>query len=299
MSSDFTIQQLRAFVAVAAELNFRRAAERMHTSQPPLSRQIKALEETLGVRLFDRQTRKVALTAAGQAFLPEAQRLLTNVEAARRAAVEAMTGESGTIGFGYIEPAAYDVLPRVLPRFRALFPKVDLELHEMLSSEAERALYNRTIEIALLRPPVELAGLELHVIYADRLVAALPEDHPLAGRTISLSALADESFVTYSSRRASGIQTATLQACAAGGFSPEIVSLASSTPMLLSLVAAGRGVGLIPHQYAMVPRLGVRFANLIDHTARSHVAIAWRAGDDRAAYHELHRIMKEIADQLT
>ena len=284
MSSDFTFAQLRAFVAVATELNFRRAAERLHTTQPPLSRQIKALERTVGAPLFDRGTRRVTLTPAGHALLPEAQRLLTNADVARRAVAETVTGERGVIRFGYLEPAAYDLLPRVLPRFRERYPKVDLELHEMHSYEAVRRLHAREIELALLRPPVEQAGLHLEIVYADRLVAVLPEGHPLAGGTIELRDLADEHFVSYSSKQGTGVHTAALQACANAGFSPQIAHLASSTPMLLSLVAAGQGVGLVPDPFTRAPRPGVAFAALTDPQARTHVAIAWRAEENRAAY---------------
>ncbi|MEV0381697.1 LysR family transcriptional regulator [Nonomuraea sp. NPDC050643] len=295
MSSDFTFQQLRAFLAVADELNFRRAAERLHTTQPALSRQIKALEHTLRAPLFERGTRRVSLTAAGQAFLPEAGRLLSNLESARRAVGETVSGERGVIRFGYLEPAAYGLLPLVLPRFRARFPKIDLELHEMHSYESVRQLRRRAIEVALLRPPVDQDGLHLDIVYADRLVAALPEDHPLAGRTIALSELADESFVSYSTKQGAGVHAAALQACAAGGFSPTIAHLASSTPMLMSLVAAGQGVGLVPQPFTMAPRPGVRFAALTDPEARSFVALARRDDDDRATYRELRAIIEHHA----
>ncbi|PXY36661.1 LysR family transcriptional regulator [Prauserella flavalba] len=295
MSSDFTFGQLRAFVAVATELSFRRAAEKLHTTQPPLSRQIKALEETVGTRLFDRGTRRVALTAAGQAFLPEAQRLLTNADVARRAVTEAVTGERGVVRVGYIEPAAYDLLPRVLPKFREKHPKIDLELHEMHSSDAVRRLRGRDIEVALLRPPVDQTGLRLEIVYADRLVAVVPEHHPVAGRTIALAELADEQFVSFTANQGTGVHTAALQACASSGFSPTIAHLASSTPMLMSLVAAGQGVGLIPEPFRIAPRPGVGFATIIDPEARSHVAIAWREDESRAAYRTLRDLTRDTA----
>lgn len=295
MSSDFTFAQLRAFIEVATELNFRRAAEKLHTTQPPLSRQVKALERVVGARLFDRDTRTVKLTPAGQALLPEAQRLLTNADVACRAVTEAVHGERGVIRVGYIEPAAYDLLPRVLPRFRERFPKIDLELHEMHSSEAVRRLHARDIEIALLRPPVDQAGLQLEIVYADRLVVAVPEGHPASGRTIELRELAHENFVSYTSKQGTGVHTATLQACAASGFSPRITHLASSTSMLMSLVAAGQGVGLIPQPFVMAPRPGVGFATVASPEARSYVAIAWRKDESRAAYTTLRNITRDTA----
>ncbi|MGI5489946.1 LysR substrate-binding domain-containing protein [Microtetraspora malaysiensis] len=298
MSKDFSLQQLRLFVAVAEELHFRRAAERVHLSQPPLTRQVRALEDSLGVTLLERTSRRVNLTPAGVVFLEEARRVLSAVDQARRAAVRAETGQLGSIIVGFIESAALDLLPQVLPRFRDQFTDLDLELREMHTSEQCRQLHERRIDVGILRPPVDEAGLEVTVLHANPLVAVLPEDHPLASGPVALADLAGEAFVMYSRRLGEGIYSAILQSCLAVGFTPRVRHEATSTPMLMSLVAAREGVALVPEQFAFTRRIGVRFAPVDDAAAMSSVAIAWRTGDSQPAYQALCSIARQVAGKL-
>ena len=298
MASDFTFHQLRSFVAVAEELSFRRAAERLHISQPPLSRQIRSLEASLGVALFDRGRRNVMLTAAGKLFLTEASGLVEAADRARQLARAVHDGRVGSIRVGYTEPAAFDLLPHVLARFRQRLPDVDLELQEMHSFEAVRQLEQRKVDVAYLRPPVESEQIELTMLHPDRLIAALPENFRLADDVVRLDDLREEPFVMYASRLGSGITGSTLQACAAAGFSPHVARHATSTPMLMSLVASGIGIGLVSYQFASIPYIGVKFATLTDERAESYVAFAARTDEPMRAVEVLREISTDVSESI-
>lgn len=298
MATEFTFHQLRSFIAVAEEQSVRKAAERLSISQPPLSRQISSLENSLGVPLFERIGRGIVLTFVGEVFLREARTL---VEAERRARLlvdEAHSGKLGSIRVGYTEPTAFDLLPHVLSRFRESHPGVDLELHEMHSREGLNQLERRTIDVAYLRPPVESKLVELSVLHPDRLMVALPEKHPLTASEIPLTDLRNDRFISYATSMGSGISSAALQACATAGFAPRIDRYASSVPMLMSLVASGAGVALVAHQYARIPYLGVRFAKLKDEAAQSFIAFAARYGETLGSVGALKRISFEVSAEL-
>lgn len=298
MASDFTLHQLRSFVVVAEELSFRRAAERLHVSQPPLTRQIHSLEASLGVLLFDRGRRNVTLTPAGRMFLTEARSLVEAAARARRLVGDVHAGRVGSVRVGYIEPAAFDLLPHVLARFRRALPGVDLELHEMHSFEAVRQLEQHQVDVAYLRPPVESTGIELTMLHPDRLIAVLPEGHRFGTGPLRLADLRDEPFVTYAASLGSGITGAAQQACAAAGFSPRIEGHATSTPMLMSLVAGGTGVGLVAYQFSKIPFLGVQFASLLDERAESYVAFAARTSEALTSVRTLRTISSEVSAEM-
>lgn len=298
MASDFTFHQLRSFVAVAEEGSYRRAAERLTISQPPLSRQVGSLEQSLGVELFERTGRGVRLTAAGETFLGEATALIASADRARNLAQDAHHGRVGSIRVGYAEPAAFDVLPHVLGRFREAYPRVDLELHEMHSHEAVKQLEQRTIDVAYLRPPIDSMQVALTMLHPDRLVAVVPESHPAQETEILLDDLRDQPFVTYAAGMGAGISSSTLQACAAAGFSPRISHTATSTPMLMSLVAGGGGVALVSHQFSQIPYLGVRFIGLRDERAESYLAFGTRHGETLPSIRELRAISLGVSRDL-
>ncbi|MBM9464263.1 LysR family transcriptional regulator [Aeromicrobium sp. YIM 150415] len=298
MASDFTFHQLRSFVAVAEEGSYRRAAERLNISQPPLSRQVGSLERSLGTELFERTGRGISLTAAGEVFLIEASALIASADRARNLARDAHLGRVGSIRVGYAEPAAFDVLPHVLGRFREAYPRVDLELHEMHSHEAVRQLEQRTIDVAYLRPPIDSLQVALTMLHPDPLMAVVPQFFEHAETEILLSELRDQPFVTYAPGMGAGISSSTLQACAAAGFSPRINHTATSTPMLMSLVAGGGGVALVSHQFSQIPYLGVRFIGLRDDRAESYLAFGTRVGETLPSIRQLREISLDVSRDL-
>lgn len=287
---DVTLLQMHRFVVLAEELHFGRAADRLFMTQPPLTRQINALEASLGVQLFTRTTRRVELTRAGEAFLTEAREIIAHVQHARRAARNAADGRIGSLAVGYVEAMSLDVLPQVLPAFRAEFPDIELELREMHSDAMVEAVVQRSLDIGIARLPIDHSGLDCEVIGQNRLAAVLWENHPLASEVIDPKSLAQESFITYSTALCTGVATTMFQICYDAGFVPRITAYSRSTPELMSLVAAREGISFVPRQLSIIPWINVRVAQLPESAATSPIAVIWRDGEATGA----HRAFRDI-----
>src|ERR1700712_4572747 len=180
-ASVFSLARLSCFVAVAEELHFGRAAERLHMTQPPLSRQIQQLESELGVQLIDRTTRIVTLTPAGAGFLPDARRILQLAEGAAQTVKRIPAGDLGTVVVGFTAASAHVVLPLLLDAAREMLPDVKLDLREMVTSVQLEGLMRGELDLGMARPPVKRPGLVSRPLLHEPLIAALPQDHPLAG----------------------------------------------------------------------------------------------------------------------
>ncbi|MFY7837169.1 MAG: LysR substrate-binding domain-containing protein [Novosphingobium sp.] len=258
------LRQLRYFTALAETLNFHRAAERLHISQPPLTVAIRKLEEDLGVALFDRDPRGVRLTAAGQAALGPARIALAAAEQVREAVRQGAAGLRGRLSVGFIGSAIGDLLPRIVSPFRQAYPEVELALEEMNSVEIVRAIAARRLDIGLVRLPVmDSTPVTIDVIERDALVAVLPLDDVLSRRKIMpLSALADRAFIIYSP--VSVLHATIRLACHRAGFTPQVAQEAVQVQTILSLVEAGLGVALIPARSARFAGAGVRIVALDD-----------------------------------
>lgn len=258
------LRHLRYAVALADELHFARAAARLHIAQPPLSQQIKALENELGVRLFDRTSRRVGLTDAGAAFIAEARRTLASAEQAIEAARRAARAETGRLAVGYVSSASYELLPAVLRAFRRRAPDVLLVLEEMNSSEQIRGVLAGTLDLGFVRrPPPTDRRLADTVVRREPIVVAVPRDHALAAaRAIRLRALALEPFVIFPARPRPSWADVVLDLCRGAGFEPRVVQEAVEMVSALSLVAAGIGIALVPGAVRAVRRPGVVFRPL-------------------------------------
>ena len=258
------LRHLRYAVALADELHFARAAARLHIAQPPLSQQIKALENELGVRLFDRTSRRVGLTDAGAAFIAEARRTLASAEQAIEAARRAARAETGRLAVGYVSSVSYELLPAVLRAFRRRAPDVLLVLEEMNSSEQSRGVLAGTLDLGFVRrPPPTDRRLADTVVRREPIVVAVPRDHALAAaRAIRLRELALESFVIFPARPRPSWADVVLDLCRGAGFEPRVVQEAVEMVSALSLVAAGIGIALVPGAVRAVRRPGVVFRPL-------------------------------------
>jgi DNA-binding transcriptional LysR family regulator len=277
------LRHLRYFVAVAEERHFGRAAERLHIAQPPLSQQIRRFEAELGEPLFHRTTRSVELSPAGAALLERARGILADVDAAVEDARRAARGEYGRLAIGFTGSSTYALLPSVAVALRHALPGVVLDLRGELLTPAQVArLVDGTLDLALLRPPVGERDLCLEVLRSEPLVAVLPESHPLAGAdTVPLERLAGEPFVTYPSHFRSVLHDAVEDACAAHGFKPVAAHEVSETATLVSFVAAGLGVSLVPASVQNMTVRGAIYRPLADDATRVELAVAWRRDDDR------------------
>jgi len=273
------LRSLRCFVAVAEELHFGRAAHRLHISQPPLSQTIHALETRLGVLLFERTRRRVALTHAGTVLLEHARTLLHDAEHAAIAAQRASRGEIGRLTVGFILAATHHLLPETLRQFRQRMPEVELSLREMPIREQLGALVEGVIDVGFLRPPVDTDIIAAQTLVREPFLVALPHGHGLLrAACLPLARLATERFVMFTPGR-SPLYTQILSACAAAGFTPNVVQDAAHIVTVLGLVRAGLGVALVPQSVRALQPLGVELRPLRGLPARAETAIAWRRDD--------------------
>jgi DNA-binding transcriptional LysR family regulator len=284
------LRHLRYFVAVAEELHFRRAAERLHMSQPPLSQQIRRLEEDVGATLLVRNQRRVELTAAGQAYLARARDILAAVEDAAREARRVQRGEVGRLDVGFVGSAMYSVVPELLRAFRERFPDVGLHLRELGTTEQLRRLEDGRLDVGFLRAPGPRPGLSIETVLLEPVVAALPEDHPLAAAPeVRVEDLAAAPLVLMTRAGAPGLRDA-LTRLTDGLAEDAIVQEVTEMQTLVGLVAAGAGVSLVPQSLRALVRAGVVYRDLAGDVPTVRLSAAWRTGDDSpvlAAFLEL------------
>jgi len=245
------LRHLRYFVRVAEELHFGRAALQLGISQPPLSQQIRALEDELDVRLFDRTSRRVALTEAGRVFLPQARRVLEQADMAVQAAQRAERGEVGTLRIGFTASSPFvPIIATTLFDFRQHSPDVELNLAEMALDAQIAGLAERKLEIGIMRgfdPPPLPQDLIATALLEEPLLIAMRADHPLAaeGEVLTIAHLAGEPFVLYERSFGVGFNEHLLMLCRQAGFAPNVVQEASGLATLLGLVAAGFGLTVV------------------------------------------------------
>lgn len=258
------LRQFRQFIAVAEELSFRRAAERLNMAQPPLTATIKRIEDEVGAVLIERTNRIERLTEAGRVFLDEARKTVNQAERAMLAAQRAGAGLTGTLRVTFVASAAREILPSILRRFREHYPAVKLELREAMTTQQLASLANNESDLGFVIPPLQDAeNLKIEVVARNRLVAALPEGHPLttAGQ-ITLADMSQESWILFSARQGPGLHRIIHAACAKAGFSPRIGQEAPQMDTIASLVAGGMGVALVSRALATGGRRGVAFREL-------------------------------------
>ena len=276
------LRHLRYFAAVAETLNFGRAAARLSISQPPLSRQIQSLEHELGTPLFTRTTRGVRLTAAGRALIPEARRLLREAAALVEGARHLAEGGVGSLRIGFISTASYNVLPRVLPEFHRRRPGIQLALQETTSDAQIALLRDYELDVGVLVPPVVDAGFRYLPLMQEPLLAALPARRRWP-RRVPLASLAAETFVLFPRQAGVGLYDLIVGFCRSAGFTPRIGQEAVQMPTIVSLVAAGMGVALVPASLRHMRRTGVVYRALAETSPLMEVGLAWREGEEEPA----------------
>lgn len=254
-------RRLVYFVAVAEELSFTRAAERLHMAQPPLSQQIGLLEKDLGVTLFDRSRRSIRLTPAGVAMLPEARRLLADLDETERMVRRVADGALGRLSLGFVPSAVNGRLPDVLRAFRADHPDVELVLRELPPDPLLAAVSSGRLDLGVLYRPVAADGLAEILVAREPLVLAVPEGHPAAGTaTVALADVATEPFVMPEQHDVPGLHATIAGAFADAGIAPRIAQRGVwLVQTVLALVAAGIGLALVPSSSATLHRPGVVF----------------------------------------
>ncbi|WP_319567664.1 LysR family transcriptional regulator [Cohaesibacter marisflavi] len=272
------IRHLRYFLRVADELHFGRAAEILGISQAPLSQQIRQLEERIGVRLFDRNTRSVQLTPAGEVFATKAQALVTALSNAVDETRMAGGLGSGVLRIGAMGSAVHSVLPAALSAFSKKYPSARLDMHLHTTEEQLDLLASRQIDIALMRPPRVASGLETRQIYREGFVAVVHDKSELARRaTLTVKDLKDQKFISYTEIRGIGYQDIVNQHCREAGFLPHVIQRVSHTIGVVTLVAAGLGVGIVPAWVLNEPVAGVCYRPLPELPSSVTLVCAWRS----------------------
>ena len=293
------LRALRYFTVLAEELHFGRAARRLSLTQPPLSHAIGKLERELGVRLFERTRRKVALTLAGATFLDEARATLSRAAQAVELARRAQRGEVGRLSVGYLAATAFTLLPLVLRDFSRGFPGVKLELRELTIPLQHAALLRGDIDVAILRPPVSQAELASEILLAERFVLALPARHPLrALRRVPAKRLAGEPFVMFPRQPGLVNHDLVMDFCLRAGFTPRVAQEAYQTHTVVGLVAAGIGVALVPASTQKIGLAGVAYRELRETTPQSRTALAWRRADASPAVAAFLDVARRVAKQV-
>ena len=292
------LRQLRYFVAVAEEGHITRAAERLGIQQPPLSRQIKAIEHELDVQLFRRKARGVELTEAGRALLDDARTILGDLDQAFESTRRTARGEQGRICVG-ITPSAmfHPLLPHAVRSFREAFPLVSLKLDEYLSNELMNRLRDEQTDVAFIRTSVaDPEGLTITPLLDEPMIVVLPDGHPLTrGRpaaAISLKQLANETFIL--GEPGTGTHESTIAACRASGFSPRVAQRTSRVTSSLGLVAVGLGIALVPASIQRMHMEGVAYRRL-KGSAQSTVRLSLvsRRADPSAVVRQFLKLVKE------
>ncbi|MDI3405081.1 LysR family transcriptional regulator [Streptomyces cavernicola] len=290
------LRHLTGFVAVAEELHFGRAAERLHIAQSPLSQQIKLLERDLGVRLFDRTTRTVRLTPAGQALLEPARRLLADASAVRRTVRAAHLGEIGRVTLGFAGASSYSALPLLTRAVTSQLPGIELVLEgQTYTGEALRRVTDGSLDLGFVALPVR-RGITARVVRMERLVLALPDSHRLAAHAeVPVRELAGEPIVTFPLSRESAVRDAMVQACHDAGFAPRIAQEAPDSYNMLALVGAGVGVAVVVESARNIHLEHVVFRPLAgEEVPVLPIALGWRTGNPSAALHAVLRVAEEV-----
>ncbi|AZT96212.1 MAG: LysR family transcriptional regulator [Brevibacterium aurantiacum] len=289
------LRQLSAFIAVAEELHFGRAAENLHIAQPALSQLIRALEKELGVRLFERTTRRVRMTSSGEALLEPARSIENQVAGAKRLAQAAQEGTVGRVRVGFGGTSGYSILSLLAHEVAEKHPGISLELHpQTYSGEAALAVRDGEMDLAVISPPSP-AGVDVHVIRQETVMVAVPTGHALAERAqVSMRELADQPFISYAPSHGSQVREVTMRLADEAGFLPRIAQEAPDPYGLLALVGVGAGIAIVVESSDHIRIDGVSYVPLAEGAEAFTLALGWRRNNPSEALARVLDIVREI-----
>jgi DNA-binding transcriptional LysR family regulator len=294
------LRHLRYFVSVAEALNFTKAAEKLHTAQPSLTRQIKNLEEELGVRLLHRTKQKVTLTDEGRSFLADAKHLLALAAETVKSVRRLHTGEVRALNVGYVSNLFYDLLPKTLESFHQAFPTIAVNLFDLSCGEQFRALEEGKLDLGFvgLHEPIARRGLEFRTIASYKSVVALPKENPLTARaTVGLKALAPMFFIGMSETSYPGYRDWLVRTCERSAFTPKVLQDVDLERKMIHAVAAGLGVAIVPEQLKRLEHENVVFRAL-DPVIMTEGCVAWRNQNPSSALQAYIRIVEQAGSSL-
>ncbi|GAC1350223.1 MAG: LysR substrate-binding domain-containing protein [Ktedonobacteraceae bacterium] len=295
-------RHLRYFVAVAEEMNFRRAAERLAMTQPPLSQQIHELEEELGVLLFDRTHRQIQLTAAGEVFLEDVHRLLTQMNTAKERTKRASKGELGQLNIGYTSFVHCPLFRVILLRYRTRYPDVDIVLHDLVTIDQMKQLDTNALDLSFAtHASMAFSSWEethsiQECILREPVVAVLPKNHHLAEQSpLPFAALADEPWIWFARQFDPTTYDYMVRLFEQVGFRPNVTQNVNQLQIVISLVAAGLGVGLVTASTERLASQDVVYLDLIDPTPWAEFNVVWRKDDTSPLLHAFLAVVREVA----
>lgn len=292
------LRHLRYFLAVAEELNFTRAALRLNIAQPPLTRQIRLLEEEMGVALVDRSRYRIELTRAGAAFAGEAARILGELRVAVANARRAARGAVGPVRVGFTESASFNPLVTTTFRnFRAAHAGVEVSLEERQSLELCKGLREERLDVAFLRPPLRNQdGIALDILQVEDMLVVVPNTHRLAARRhVDLRELAGEGFILYPRAVRPGLADAVVAACEQAGFTPRVEQYAPQLSATINLVAASLGISIVPQSMRGLQPNSVAYIPIRGRPVQAQLGVAYRSGESAAAVLEFIALAKSLA----
>ena len=289
------LRHLQFFVVLAEELNFSRAAERLHVAQPALSQQIRALEDRLGTQLVDRGSRPLCLTEAGSYLCIEARQILASCEQATLGTREIGLGKRGWLGIGFTRSAMYSILPPALKAYHQAFPDVELKLFEMLTEKQADALYERRIHVGIGRQVQPIADCSTRLLLRERIMIAFPPEHPLAPqKTIRIAELADSPLVLYPKHPNAYFSRFVESLYRDAGLTPYVAYEAYEIQTAIGLVAAGLGITFVGESVAQLGRSDVMYRPLHGAGAAQTTTLAASFRSDDASPH-LHAFLEVFA----
>jgi LysR family transcriptional regulator, benzoate and cis,cis-muconate-responsive activator of ben and cat genes len=292
-------RQLTYFIAVAEELHFGRAAERLDMAQPPLSRQIKQLEEELGAVLFNRGRSAITLTQAGERLLKRGTSILAQMEDTRLEVRRLGQGAEGRLRIGFVGSATFGILPNIIRSFRANYPEVNLSLIPMNNAQLHRALVSRELDVAFARPALQDAEFVTRELLEEKLILALPDVVDTGGRTVAkLERLETHNLILYPEYPRPSYADFVLNACEAAGFKVPMRVWCMDLQTALSLVSVGEGVCIVPESVSNAPRKGMKFLKIEPEIARTALSVSYRLDEQGVHVANFVKLAQKVARRI-
>jgi DNA-binding transcriptional LysR family regulator len=293
------VKQLQYFIAVAEELHFGRAAERLDMAQPPLSRQIKQLEEDLGAILFNRGRSAITLTQAGERLLQRGKSILTQMEDTKLEVRRLGQGAEGRLRVGFVGSATFGILPNIIKSFRANYPDVNLSLIPMNNAQLHRALISRELDVAFARPALKDPEFMTRELIEERLILALPDSIDTGGRTVAkLERLATHNLILYPEYPRPSYADFVLDACERAGFPAPLRVWCMDLQTALSLVSVGEGVCIVPESVSNAPRKGMKFLRIDPEIARTSLSLNYRLDEQGIHVQNFVKLAQKVARKI-
>lgn len=292
-------KQLTYFLAVAEELHFGRAAERLDMAQPPLSRQIKQLEEELGAVLFNRGRSSISLTQAGERLLERGKSILRQLDDTRLEVRRLGQGAEGRLRIGFVGSATFGILPNIIKSFRANYPEVNLSLVPMNNAQLHRALVSRELDVAFARPALKDAEFLTKELLEEKLILALPDVVDTGGRTVAkLERLETHNLILYPEYPRPSYADFVLEACEKAGFKVPLRVWCMDLQTALSLVSVGEGVCIVPESVSSAPRQGMKFLKIEPEIARTALSVNYRVDEQGVHVQNFVRLAQKVARKV-